>query len=341
MTRDREEQGFTLLEMTVTFVLLTGMIITMVQIVKASADAQRQFTIQGRAIEITQDILDQMRMELLSSVKVFENDGTGPAYRALLDMSQATPSIQDYLPTATQHTSFGLETATSARTGNSLMFARHAWTDEYTCLSGITYRTDVHRMVRYYLAEEDGGPSPDHAIGLNLCHWVSEPMADGDQIDDITDPVDQQEVLLHMRTGTPADSGVSHSPLEVVWILGADPANADTLRHLNLGGNIADTPFTPRGPSWSLLQDQELTSPGLLFYRHFSVASNYSHEGMGVGRYSVSTLAQDGYPHGFEVQLIGPTTSRLVLLQLCVVSTNRQGLSVFSNLRNTVQARDI
>ena len=50
---------------------------------------------------------------------------------------------------------------------------------------------------------------------------------------------------------------------------------------------------------------------------------------------------QDGFPHGFEVQLIGPSKSRQVMLQLTVVSTANTVLPAWANLRAITQVRDI
>ena len=55
------------------------------------------------------------------------------------------------LATLIPNDSFQKETVSGALTGNMLLFAAHAWTDEFTCLSGRAYRVDVYRLYCYYL----------------------------------------------------------------------------------------------------------------------------------------------------------------------------------------------
>ncbi len=166
-------------------------------------------------------------------------------------------------------------------------------------------------------------------------------MVDGSQIDDIRDATDQQELLKHLRLATAGADGQTRDAVQIAWLSGADPTVAGTLRYIDEDGVLSDTPDVPRESEWHIHRDERRSTGGLLFYRHFSVATNYAHEGMGVGRYSVPFNTGDGFPHGFEVQIVGPSKSRQVLLQLCVVSTQLQGLPAWAQLRTIAQIRDV
>ena len=68
--------------------------------------------------------------------------------------------------------------------------------------------------------------------------------------------------------------------------------------------------------------------------------TNYAPANFGVGAFSVLDNSGDGYPHGFEVQIIGPSSGRQVLLHLIVVS-NLPGLLAGSNQKLIISTRDI
>ncbi len=340
-THGSKEGGFTLLEVIIVMTILVSVIFIVVQLFLRSNQAHELAIRLNRGTELNQALLQNMRADLSSSVRLFENNALGNAYRDVLDMTDANPPMASVLPTIDSAGIFRQEAATGTLTGNTLLFANYAWIDEFQCTSGNQYLVEVHRVVRYYMAKEDGGPTPTYPIGLNLCRWVSEPMVDGDQIDSIFDPTDQAEVLDHLLTRTPDMEGKTHPAVEVVWRVGEDLAAVDTLRQIGMGGILSDTPLAPRDPTWAILRDPALSSNSLLWYRHFSVASNYAPGSAGVGRFSVQDNGGDGFPHGFEVQIIGPSAGRQVLLQLSLMSTRLSGLPTTSSQRIVVNMREM
>ena len=331
----------TLLEVIMVLTILVTMIFIVVQLFFRSNQAQDLANRLNRATELNQALLQEIRIDLGSSVRLFEEDALGAAYLAILDQSRCNPPISGVLPTIDPDGIFRQESATGSLTGNTLFFANHSWTDEYECASGKRYLIEVYRLVKYYLAHADEGPSPGSPGGLNLCRWVGEPMVDGDQIDAIFDAMDQAEVLDHLLRKTPDVDGTSHPAVVLVWHVGEDPAAAGTFRQILPGGGISSVPVAPRGPTWTVMWDPILSSNGLLQYRHFSVATNYAPASAGVGRFSVMNLGGDGFPHGFEIQIIGPSAGRQVLLHLALMSTRRGGLPTSSSQRIVVNTREM
>jgi prepilin-type N-terminal cleavage/methylation domain-containing protein len=334
--------GFSLVELTVTIAVIAVLVGVVVNLVVATTESQKYAERLSRATVVNQDLLDGMRQELASSVALFQNDTTGAAYRAMLDLDPGTPPLAtSVLPTIDPVGIFAEESASAAKTGNSLLMARNAWTTEVTALSGSSYRVDVYRFIYYYLAAEQEGPRPGSPIGLNLCKFVSEPLADGDQIDRITDPVDLADVLQHLADATPDASGATHSPVQLVWIRKGDPAVVGTLRQIDPSYALSDVPLSPRSSPWTLVRDTERSSEGLLYYRHFSVASNHARRAWGVGRFGVIDNGGDGFPHGFEVQIVGPSSGRLILLHLTLATTNGRGHKAHSDMLTQVFVADV
>lgn len=337
-------RGFTLVEMILASTLLCMMVFAVATLSLSGAQAQEYARRLTRATEITQDLIDQMRLELVSSVLLFGNDTTGQHSLALFDLAGApTPSAGRRLPTVDAAGSIQRDTVSDQITGNSLFFTKLAWSDRFVCTSGREYLVDVYRWLYYYLTPEEGGPVAGSSIGLNLVRVISEPIVDGAEIDGITSATDRAEVLRHLRAATPDSSGVTHTSCEVVWSLGTDPNVVGSLREINpADGTLSNTPLaaTGRPNPWKIERSQQ-TVLGLLSYRHHSVATNYSPATLGVSRYGYRTDTGGGFPHGFEVQIVGPSSARQVLLNLLVASTNRSGSTAYGHVQVVVDARDL
>ncbi|MEZ5963791.1 MAG: type II secretion system protein [Planctomycetota bacterium] len=340
-TRERQ-QGYTLLEVLISSVILVSMILVVTSLSKSGSDAERYASRLTRATEICQEIMDELRRGLSSSVRVFHNDAVGNAYANLLDLPATAPRIGSRLPTLRPSGIFEREPTGQQYSGNSLVFARHTWTDTYLATSGRTFNVDVYRVHAYYLRQDGDGLVAGAGIGLNFARFVSEPLADGKQIDAIADATDRRDVLRLLHAGRTTTDLMTqpdpvHATLEVVWRLGEDPATTGTLRQVSAGGTLSNS----RGATWKLLRDASRSNDGLVFYRHHSVATNWAPPAYGVGQFSQIDNSGDGFPHGFETQLIGPASARQLLLRMCVVSTNRAGHRAYARQEIIQDCRDI
>lgn len=340
----RREAGFTLVEMILASVMLAMMVIAVSTLSVSGAEAQEYSRRLTRATEITQDLIDEMRLELVSAVRLFGNDAEGTGNLAVFDLDGAPVPLGNLrLPTIDSVGAIRADTAGDQITGNTLFFAKLAWSDRFVCASGGEYMVDMFRWVYYYLTPESGGPTAGSAIGLNLVRVVGEPLADGSAIDRITDPTDQAAVLLHLLNATPDANGTRHAPCQVVWSRGSLPTVVGTFRQINpADGTLSVTPLalTGRPDPWQVLR-KDAVVPGLLSYRHHSVATNFSRVSFGVCQFAVQSSTGAGFPHGFETQIAGPSSARQVMLKLVVASTNRRGHTAWSNLQVVVDARDL
>jgi type II secretory pathway pseudopilin PulG len=338
----RADSGYSLVELVVVSALIGMLVYGVTSLAVSGAEAQEYARRLNRATEVTQDMIDQVRTEMASSVRIFGNDAEGIANLAVLDLSSApTPLTGLRLPTISASESIRPDTSGAEITGNSLFFARIGWCDHYECASGNRYMVDVYRWTYYYLAMVDDGIDPEHPIGLDLVRVDSEPLVDGASIDRILDPTDQAEVLLHLLNATPDLDGQRHEPCEVVWMRGDLPSVAGTLRQIDSSdGSLSVTPIAPRTNPWAVqLADTDVQ--GLLAYRHHSIASNYAMPSFGVGKYSVMTTTGDGFPHGFEVQIVGPSGGRQTLLHAVVSSTFGRGQWAWCDVQVVIDSREL
>lgn len=334
--------GFSMIELVVASSLLGLMVMAVSTLAVSGGEAQEYSRRLSRATEITQDLVDQMRLEMVSCVRVFGNDTEGNANRALLDLSEVpAPLGTSRLPLVSPNQTLGQDTVALQITGNSLFFTRLAWSDRFVCTSGKEYLVDVYRWVYYYLAPVDGGPQAGSGTGLELVRVTSEPLIDSAGVDGITDATDQSEMLLHMINGTPDANGVAHPPAQVVWVRGGLPATVGTLRQIDIDdGSLSNDPIHDRPDPWQILRSRD-DADEFLNYRHHSVATNYARATFGVGRYSMVSNSGDGFPHGFEVQIVGPSSARQVMLHLTVLGTQRRGQQAWADVQVSVDARDL
>lgn len=341
MTNRAEAQsGFTLVELIVTAALLGGLVYAVSTLSLTGVRSQEYARRLSRATEITHELIDQIRTETMSCARVFGNDAEGIANLALLDLGGApAPVASRRLPTISSDGTIRPDTAGEEISGNSLFFTRLAWTDRFVCESGQEYLTDVYRWIYYYLTPEGSGPVVGSPVGLNLVRIESEPLVDAASIDRITVVADRADVLQHLLEGTADATGVARAPCEVVWQRGALPSVVGTLRMIGSSGSLGNVPSGTRPSTWNVLRS-ETAVRGLLSYRHHSVATNFARANFGVGRYSVVDLA-GGFPHGFEVQIVGPATARQVLVHLVIASTNREGQWAWSDVQVVIDAKDL
>jgi hypothetical protein len=336
------DSGYSLIELVVSSLLLAMMIFAVSSLSVSGGEAQEYARRLNRVTEVTQELVDDLRLELVSSVRLFGDSIEGNQNLACIDLEGApTPMSGLRLPTIAEGELIREDTIDAEITGNSLFFAKLAWSDRFICSSSNEYLVDVYRWVYYYLTSEDGGPNPIHPIGINIVRVASEPLIDAASIDRITDLDDQSELLLHLLNGTPNADGVSHDPAEIVWVRGGLPLEDGSIRQIVSGdGSLSMSPIYPRLPDWQVLRE-DADVRGMLSYRHHSVASIYARDSFGVSRYAVQAVAGEGFPHGFEVQIVGPSSARQILIHMVNSSTQRRGQFAWCEMQVSVDAREL
>jgi len=332
--------GFTLLELVIAAVLLSMMVIAVASLSVSGADAQEFARRQNRATEVNQDLMDQVRLELVSCVRLFGGDVEGDSNLALLDLAGVPQPLADVrLPKISPNEKIRQDTLMNEITGNSLFFTRLAWSDRFRCTSGTDYLVDVYRWVYYYPTPEGAGPTAGSNIGLNFVRVASEPLVDASGVDRITNVLDRLEVLRHLVDATPDVNGKRHSPCQVVWKRGALASVVGTLRQIDPAGALSDNPTGARPSPWNILRSDAVVK-GLLAYRHHSLATNYCRASFNVGSYSVPLNTGSGFPHGFEVQIVGPTSARQALIHMVLCSTIKRLQPAWSDMQMIVDVRE-
>ena len=89
--------GFTLLELMIAAVLLSMMVMAVSTLSVSGMDAQEFSKRLQRATETNQDLLDQIRLELVAGVRLFGSDLEGDSNLALLDLAGIPQPLADVL----------------------------------------------------------------------------------------------------------------------------------------------------------------------------------------------------------------------------------------------------
>lgn len=336
----QRQSGFGFVEAVICIAILVSVILSITSLVQTGASAHEQGRRMRKLTELAQGVTDEVRTRMVASTRVYGNDASGNAMLALLDLSHAPQRTGERrLPTIDIDGSFRADRVGDQITGNALLFSYLAWRDTYECLSGKQYLVEVYRVVHYYLSPVGAGPSEQAPGGLDLVRFVGEPLVDADSVVAIADPADRAEVLMHLCNATPDAQGSVREPVQVVWQRSSELGAPGALRQIDpTNGTLSDTiiPGTGRASAWRIHPGRE-TATGQFALRRTAVASNFDEFTDAGGRFAVPDLDQ-GFPHGFEVQVVGPTSSRKVLLRLVLVDTTQGKLPVWNEFQTILPA---
>ena len=326
----------------VEFIIVAALIMVMVgavgSMVLAARRAQRFVDLNSSVTTTTQDVMEYMRGELGSATHLFEWDIWGFNYLTNLDIGSKPLLSGRRLPWIDVGGVFNNDAVLGVyKTGNTLLYSIQDRTDSFDVAPGETVRTNIYRIVCWYLTKI---PGKNHIVdndAFDLVHWVSEPLADWDSVDKVTDPAKKLALVNHLYNGTnPSEPAYPYPVTRLLWKHGQD----DWTTAFNLIQSDGSTVAPPAG--WKIPANLDSSQlDGLLGYKRMAIASNSAGSARGVHRYASWYDAADGYPHGLEVQIIGPASARQVLLHLTICSQNDGAEQAFMDLQGIVDTRDL
>lgn len=181
---------------------------------------------------------------------------------------------------------------------------------------------DVYKLTYWYLTLKPDG-------GLTLRRWVSEPLADSDQIEDITAVDGRTERCCNGSVRSRPTTARASSASSSCGTSEKTPDTVGTLRHIRSNGNMYTSPRN--GVSWQLRADALKSTEIYLRGHDDTVATNQSPAQFGACRFAQPDNNGEGFPHGFEVEVIGPPSSRRVITHLTPVIDRRDTIAVASD----------
>ncbi len=313
-------RGVTLLEMMIVLACFGVVVIGTIAIMQQTSISSLQLNAWNQLTTWGQQSVDDINLDLTQARLIYQNDALGQAYLNVLAATVFLPLANSALPLINPAGKFEPDTAVSY-TGNDLLFIKEFAPITTDMGAGDIRRIDRYCLIHYYLNE-----SPD-AIGnkstsLRLIRWESIPYADYNQVIAVTDPVSRSNIVMDLW-----DAGITY-----LWTPRNMPDNA--FYPIDIGGNIWAL------DSWYTIQTDSV-QPVIASLGHgfASVAWNNDTTFWApdtVPEFGIASAVGKGFPHGLEIQVIGPTSARQILIRLVLAYVASSQENIASNESTTI-----
>ncbi len=327
----RASRGVTLIEM---MVVLVVVIVGWLALMAVALETMRTFGF-FQSLNLlekwNQAIVNNIRDDAVAAKQYFGNDTRGRDYFAALEKdSDSYPISPVRLPTIMSTGSLGADTVAEQKTGNLLLFSKSlepfVATVARTGSEDGTYRVNIYQFVLYYLTNRPQERVGEYTGVLDLMRWGSVHFADYGQIMAIEDPDPADGV--DPRAGVVAAFVASYNSTWL-WDSGEDVTRA--FYRCDWVGNVAIDPepmmVIDQHPTEGLVS----TVPsGVTTSKHASICWNSGTPGFEVSAvvpaYALADSFADGFPHGFEVQIVGPSGARELMIRVVLVKGVGKGI---------------
>lgn len=288
--------GFAYLEVIAVVGVIALFSSMIVEALQRYSGSQGYYRGQAKARSVADRIMESVIDDANRAVRVFRDDDVGRSYLASLEVGSWKGLIGSLLPAGSNRGYMTRDEPDATETGNALLMA---------CVEGPLLinvgsrnaRFDRVVFVEYALTEAVGG-------GLDIWRWESVAVARYQELQSMTDALERETAMSKL-----AANGV-----EYAW----DPSPNATIRFYAFG---FDGALTPLSSSFRIPRNDERSIDGMAAATRFRVAPNNAPIPLPVPFYA---LAENGFPHGFEVKIDGDGTGRMIALRLVLVGANGQ-----------------
>jgi len=315
----RAARGFTLVETMIALLVIMVGFWAFYEVVVRTSDANDYAMAFTSLAATTQVAVNDIREDASVAKLLFRNDTIGQGYLAAVSLPTQFPMLgNSRLPGAREGGVFERDTSTTNYTGNVLLFAHM----EQAYVGSLRYcinisklravRVDQYRIVVYYLSKVQGASIGGAANSLNLVKATSPVYADYTEVNSILDPVTGEAPDLKAEA---LKDLYNNYGIRYLWNSTASAPSAFYALTTGAGGvvQIAAAPNATYRPPLSAPTEYIRN----LRYKHASVAWNSGasfHIPVAVPAYGLASTSGDGFPHGFEVQVIGLSGARQTLV---------------------------
>jgi prepilin-type N-terminal cleavage/methylation domain-containing protein len=330
MTAKRSQRGFSLPEVLVTITVVSGLaIIAYAMLDQASRVALFNESHNDLTI-MTQRAVNGMQNEVFQARRAFEEDATGQAYRAALQLPASQPVWTDtLLPIIETDTASILPdtgTDTSRSTGNSLFIARQLEPltinyddDNNAATPDVQMLVDRYRFEYYFLSPVASRGFAANGFMLDLIRSASGDYADYFELSTLTPAVRRLVIPQIINKGIAQAWDTTQAADQAFYDL--DAARSGTfsipIAKPKIGIVSTATIFPGlRGGRIAGKMDYSVAfipqSPLKPFPLRFPVFN-----------YAQADTNRKGFPAGFEVKIVGPAKNRKVLIRTVLMAHYR------------------
>jgi hypothetical protein len=324
----RRDDGVSFTELLVVMFLFTVIGIMVYDLLVGTAQTNLYLEANNDLSEYGQRTVNEIKTEVLQSKRLFDDSSQGQDYLDALELDNAPPPINTSdLATIEVNGSFSPSLASDPEypfdpesVGNAIFFVQalppYISTDD-------AVRIDLYRFMYYYLSKNGTAAIGSQPEILELYRWQSVPFADYNQLNQLNELGDSgatlSATLTALRTADPASG---RPAVEVAWNPDED---ADDAFYEFSGGSL---PASPNGSYEIAMEDgsiaiRNLNAPRIGGDMIYSVAYNTDPDfelSDQVPVFAEASHNQDGFPHGFEVMIGGPTGGRRVMIRLVLAA---------------------
>ena len=298
--------------------------------------------------EYGQRLVNEIKTEVLQSKRLIDDSAQGQGYLAALELTNApTPIDTTDLASIKVNGSFSPSLIGDsdhpfdpASVGNAIFFVQ-ALTPYLNDTDGV--RIDLYRFLYYYLSKNSAREIENQGNILELTRWESVYFADYNQLVQLNNFDDggaiQSAALQALNV---EDAATGRPALTMAWNPDED---VDDAFFSFAGGSLASSADS----SYEIEMEsatqaiRNLNSPRIGGEMVYSVAFNTSDTfdlGDTVPVFAAADVANDGFPHGFEVMMGGPTGGRRVLIRLVLAADSGSARLVSRENIVLINARD-
>jgi hypothetical protein len=303
------DAGFTAIEGALYAFLLVVILGAIVGFVRSTLSGLTSSDARGTIIAAVQESVDRLQHETAVSRRIFDRSSDFPER---IDLTSApAPLIGTQLPVIELNGSLSSASTNfvQAGVGNALFFAQNLGQQDMTVgnssLGSRTYRIDTYRFDYFYLssvAADIIGGQPR----LGLVEWRSAVYANASDIQGVTDPVASANLINElMARGIHLACDLSqNSAASAFFSLGTNTLTPVPEHHIVMSATL-------------LSLQQSVTGGGSFRY---GISPNTS--GLLSTKDVVPLYAQaaGSFPGGFEVVVVGPSSSRQILARLVMAA---------------------
>jgi hypothetical protein len=357
--RKRGIRGFTIVEATICLVLMTVSFGAFLGVALQSINDFAFFSAHTKVGQWSQERLNDIREDTLSVKQYFDSFNVSPMsqdYFNVLDLPANSMPLNNtvVLPEIVETGIFEPDIISGiAKTGNALFFVRSL--EPFAVRVQVDpnlldpadwhiYRIPVYTFVLYYLTRRVSEPIVNSNDSLDLIRWSSLPVADYDQVMQFEELVQDGGLECYPRAQVITEFRNEYGG-EFLWVNGEELNLAFYRTYAD--GTHDMMPEDPANLTITMDEWQGLFSRmqnnGTSHVKQASVFMNRGTQGFEIGpivpQFAQASQAGDGFPHGFEVQIVGPSGAREVMVKLVLSKGGAQRI-VARDLKAVLTTRD-
>ncbi len=291
--------GFTLIELLIALVIVSLVIPIIYEISESVIFSTTTLTATNDIKLINQRLIEDIKTDIVQSALIFDNNSSYKDKISLNTPPNFTTLSGNKLPIIDETGNFP---PNPDNVGNVLFIAKYLSPIELA-VNGTEYRIDIYRFIYYFLAKDTTYKIKERNPIVLLKAQSRESYIDYLTINNVSDNNKKRALVIALY-----NSGIRYS---------VDLKNVK-FYELRSNGNL------------SLLNNYQIQMDAMPALRDFGIcqlptgsvyyAIGYNTEHLNIPKFANADNNGDGFPNGFEVAVIGPKSSRDVLIRTVVIS---------------------